>query len=150
MRYVDAMPDGSAVELDYAFPAEWAKVNPDGTLTSINASFLHFVSPLGAPMQFAVAARLRFTGACTDCDLRIELRAPDGSTMTFKDHIEAANAPTYGDPPRRHVLTVLNTGFIIQAYGMVNIKIFLNDSLVRTLMFDISTPPTQAEHQATR
>ncbi|GAB3624186.1 hypothetical protein GCM10027418_22700 [Mariniluteicoccus endophyticus] len=136
------MNEQPAVELDYAFPAQWARVNADGSLTAIDASFLKIACPIGQPAAFAVAARLRFKGGMPECELRIEMRPPaDGATLSFVAQVSAEAAPVYGDG-RRHVLLALNSALFVQQYGHVEIEIYLNDRSVRKLMFEIVEPTT--------
>lgn len=138
------MTEPAAVELDYAFPAQWARVNADGTLTAVDASFLRVTAPLGMPMSFAVAARLRFRGGLTACDFRVEVRPPQGAALTFDGRIDATGAPQYGEEQRRHMLVALNSGMVVQEYGAVTIELFLDDRSVRTLMFEVvPLPDTQ-------
>ncbi len=131
------MTEPASVELDYAFPAQWARVNADGTLTAVDASFLRVASPLGAPMSFAVAARLRFRGGLQECGFRLDVVSPSGDSLAFDGRIDASGAQPYGEEGRRHMLVALNSSLVVQQYGMVKIDLSLDGAIVRTLMFEV-------------
>lgn len=133
------MNEAPAVELDYAFAAQWARVNADGTLTAIDASFLKAAVPKGTPMAFAIAARVRFVGGLTACDIRIDMRTPTGTTISYTGSVDASEAPVYGDD-RRHMLLALNSSLLVEEYGQVKIDVFLDERQVRTLMFELVDP----------
>lgn len=131
------MSENPAVELDYAFLAQWARANDDGTLTAIDASFLRITAPIGAPAQFAVATRLRFKGGLTECALQIDVEAPGTPHLTFGAQIDAGSAPAYGPDNRRHVIAVLNTGLQVQNHGTVTVRLSLDERPARTLLFEL-------------
>lgn len=76
--------------------ARWAQVNAVGTLTVIGASFLRATAPLGAPMSFAVAARLRFSGGLAECGLRVVVTPLGGSSVSYDSRIDASAAQSTG------------------------------------------------------
>lgn len=139
------MSEEPAAELDYAFPAHWARVNTDGTLTAIDASFLKVAAPKGTQVGFAVAARVRFKGGLTHCDVKIDLKTPSGVTLSYVAGLDASAAPVYGND-RRHMLLALNSSLLIEEYGDVQIDIYLDDQHARNLQFEIVEPAEPRSH----
>lgn len=131
-------------EIDYAYLAAWARVNGDGTLTAVDASFLKAAAPLGSAVGFAVAARVRFTGGHTVATVKIAVRPPGQQpSMEYVASLDATGAEEYADG-RRHMLLALNTAVAVPEYGNVTVDIYLDDDLCRTLVFEAIAPPSAA------
>lgn len=127
------------VELDYAFLAQWARVNADGTLTAIDASFLRVGIRIGGVFPVAVAGRVRFLEPPYEADLTVEMKIGN-VTLDYSAHIFAAEESAYGDG-RRHSLFALTTQVPITSYGEQTITVKLNGGeQVRTLIFTAVDP----------
>lgn len=134
----------SGVVLDYAYLATWARVNTDGTLTAIDASFLKTAAPLGSVVGFAVAARVRFTGGRTQASVKIAVKPPGQQPAAgYLASLDATDAVEYADG-RRHMLLALNTAVAVPEYGKVSVEIYLEDQLCRTLVFEVIAPEAHA------
>ncbi len=125
-------------ELDYAFLAQWARVNGDGTLTAVDASFLRVTAQPGALFPMAVAGRVRFLGEPYSSDLVIELQGPDLSVQVSAT-ITADEGSSYGDG-RRHALFALTTQVPIVGPGEYRVSVSLDGQPARVLIFTVVTP----------
>jgi hypothetical protein len=132
-------------DLDYAFLASWAGLQPDGTMTAVGMSFLR-VSRQDTPMTLAVAGRVRLYDDASETQLTIRLVSPAGITVEVSNALKAAAGPDtqYGDN-RRQVLFVLNTHAPIDHLGSYTVTIALDGVKVRELIFEVVKPP---DHQA--
>ncbi|MFT4227954.1 DUF6941 family protein [Micropruina sp.] len=126
------------VELDYAYLAQFARVDPDGTLTALNASFLRLIADPGAGVPLAVAGRIRFMSEPYEADLTVAFRSPSGGRLDFVTHVRAEEPTTYADT-RRHVLFALNTT-VVSEQGEYVVEISIDNVTVRTLIVTISHP----------
>jgi len=123
------------VELDYAYLARWARVNPDGTLTAIDASFVATSAP-GGVLQLAVAGRVRFKGAPYQCKADVAI-AIGALTVSLGVDLSAVDAPSYtGD--RRHVLFALTTQIPVPEPGDCHVTISLDGELARELVCTVT------------
>lgn len=133
------MPDGdneSLPDLDYAFLAEYAKVEAQGTLTVVGASFTRLRVPtLPAAIPLAVAGRLRVATGETPVQLRVVFSGPSDASprIDVETEIPAEGAEPYDG--RLGLLFAIGTNWPIQEYGIFSIEISLDGSLVRTLKF---------------
>ncbi len=90
-------------ELDYAFLAQFAKVNGDGTLTALEASFLRMTVAEGSGVvPVAVAGRIRFPGEPYSAHLEVHFLSPGGNVVQYGLLAQADKPSEYGDG-RRHV-----------------------------------------------
>lgn len=127
------------VELDYAFLAQWARVNADGTLTAVDASFLRVFIRKGGMLPLAIAGRVRFLEPPYEADLTVELKVGNVS-LDYSGHITASEASAYGKG-RRHSLFALTTQVPINEYGEHIITVKLNGGeQARTLIFTAVGP----------
>lgn len=129
-----------SAELDYAFLAQWARVNRDGTLTAVDASFLRASAPAGTLFPVAVAGRVRFPSAPYSAELVIELEGPDLS-VGYSATVTADEGSSYGDG-RRHSLFALTTQVPIVGPGEYRVTVSLDGSPVRVLIFTAVPPET--------
>ncbi len=126
-----------SVELDYAFLAQWARVNGDGTLTAVDASFLRVSGLPGSLFPMAIAGRVRFLGEPYSADLLIELEGP-GASVAFSATVTADETSSYGDG-RRHSLFALTTQVPIIEPGEYRVTISLDGKRARVLIFTVAT-----------
>lgn len=120
-------------ELDYAFLAEWAKVDA-GTLTAINASFLHVEAPMGGELSFTIAGRIRFTGE--PYEALLEAAVDVGLQLRYSMTVAGPEASRYGDG-RRHALFALQLTVPVLRLGDGVVRLALDGEPCRTLMFDV-------------
>lgn len=136
-----------AVELDYAFLAHWARVNADGTLTAVDASFLRVAVPPETLLPLAIAGRVRFIDEPYSAELVIEFQGA-GINMAYSATIKADEGSSYGDR-RRHALFALTTQIPVVGPGEYSVNVSLDGKLVRELIFttvDPVVPVDPVEH----
>jgi len=124
-----------AAELDYAYLARWARVNADGTLTAIDASFVSTPAP-GGVLQLAVAGRVRFTGAPYQAKADVTI-AIGALTVSLSMDLSAVDAPSYADG-RRHVLFALTTQIPVPEPGDCHVTVSLDGVLARKLVCSVT------------
>lgn len=132
-----------SADLDYAFLASWAGLQPDGTMTAVGMSFLR-VTRQDSPMTLAVAGRVRLYGDVPETQLTIRLESPVGVTVEVSNALKAAAGrdAQYGDD-RRQVLFVLNTHAPVDVLGSYRVKIALDGTEARELIFEVVNSPDQ-------
>jgi hypothetical protein len=128
-------------ELDYAFLADYAKVERSGTLTAIGASFTHVAATtLPTTHLMAVAGRVRSSIDAGTVGLTITITPPDTDRFTVTFGVELGPAPDarpYGEG-RVGLLFAITTGVPLQSEGVYKVGLELEGSLARTLMFEVS------------
>jgi len=129
--------------LDYAFLADFAKVEPNGTLTTVGASFT-FVTAVALPTthQMAVAGRAR-GGIDEDAiPLRIEIVGPDEAFQLGAEGLllKGPHARPYGGGLIGHVFA-LNVQIPLSTEGLYVVNVRVGDEAPRRLAFDVVTPP---------
>lgn len=126
--------------LDYAFLAEYAKVEANGTLTSIGASFTR-ISAVSTPVgQFmSVAGRVRVAEAALSCPLAITFIGAGGSPEV---KVETTVSPGTSVPYRGRVgvLFAVNTVVPIVEHGLHHVTITLDGQEVRQLSYEVERP----------
>ena len=126
-------------ELDYAFLAEWARVNLHGTLDAIDASFLRVHAPLGGPVALAVAGRIRFLDEPYSVDIAVEIDLGE-LVLNYAGVVVGQEATAYGDG-RRHGLFALSVTIPALEYRDVAVRVLLDGELQRTLVFALAELP---------
>lgn len=128
-------------ELDYAYLAEYAKVD-GGKLTVVDASFTHVTgTTLPGVFSFAVAGRVRVPAGFREIVLNFEFANPNRQTVLKFD------APLSADPAERPYkdrvgrLFALNLGLPIAEPGLCVVTIGIDDQEVRTLAFEVEPAP---------
>lgn len=125
--------------LDYAFLADYARVETNGTLTSIGASFTHVTAQsLPTSHRIAVAGRVRAPLDERDIQLGIDLVGPNDSWVL---RTEAVLNPTedsrpYGDEGLIGHLFALDVQIPLPEEGLYRVNLVLNGEPVRMLAFD--------------
>lgn len=127
-------------ELDYAFLADFAKVEPNGTLTAVGASWTHLVSPeLPAAHRMAVAGRIRAEIDEGAVGLRIDVHGPDG---VFKLAAGSELVPGVASRPYGAglvgLLFALDLQIPLPIAGMYTIYIEINGEQARRLAFEVT------------
>lgn len=126
--------------LDYAFLADYAKVEGNGTLTSVGASFTRISAttvPVGQLMS--VAGRVRVAEAAPPCPLSIIFAGPGGSPeITVEMTVSPESAVPYQG--RVGVLFAVNTVVPIMVYGLHNVMVALDGQEVRRLSYEVVHP----------
>lgn len=127
--------------LDYAFLADFAKVEPNGTLTSVGASFTYVkAQQLPARHQLAVAGRVRAHIDESDIPLRIRATGPDETFTMGTDGLltSGPNLMPYGSGWVGH-LFALNIELPLPALGLYTVTVQVGDGEPRRLAFDVVT-----------
>lgn len=124
-------------ELDYAFVAEYAKVEQGGSLTSVGASYTHLTVP-SLPVQhlLCVAGRIR-AGVDELPEIGVEIQSPGGN---FKLGINMVTTDVSGYRPydgKIGLLFAANTFIPILVAGLYEVHIAVDGSLARRLAFDV-------------
>lgn len=140
-----AAADGQATmvaamaELDYAFLADFAKVEPNGTLTTVGASFTFVTTrQLPAAHRMAVAGRVRGLVGEEPIPFRIEIVGPDGSFRIGAES-ELTPGPTarpYGEGFLGH-LFALDLAIPLPQVGLYVVNVSVSGEHARTLAFDV-------------
>ena len=132
--------------LDYAFVADFAKVEPNGTLTAIGASWTFVqANTLPSVHRMAVAGRIRGKVGEVPIAIRVDVWGPDD---TFRLAAEAQLGPStkarpYGDGFVGH-LFALDLQIPLPAVGLYVIYIDLDGERARRLAFDVVKAPEDA------
>lgn len=129
-------------ELDYAFVADYARVEPGGKLTAVGASWTHVIVPAFPTNHLmAVAGRVRADENDPPCQLAVSLAAPNDSfklTYNVELHRDLSVRPYAG---RIGHLFAIMTGLPLLSEGLYEILIELDGAHARRLAFEVSLPP---------
>ncbi|MBB6571699.1 hypothetical protein HPO96_29260 [Kribbella sandramycini] len=127
-------------ELDYAFVADYAKVERSGTLTVVGASYTQVtVSRLPAAHLMSIAGRVRSRVDAGPVSLTVTIKPPltDQFVVVFTmDLTPEPDARPYGDG-RLGLLFAITTGLPLDHEGVYTIDLELEGSHARTLMFEV-------------
>lgn len=132
------------IELDYAFLADYARVESNGTLTVIGASWTFIVaSQVPAVHRMAIAGRIRSTPEAEPVPLRIEVVAPEGKyRMALNAELTRAPAARpYGAAGRVGHLFAVDMDLPLPVYGLYEVHIHVADRHARRLAFDVVEGP---------
>ena len=126
-------------ELDYAFLADFARVDPNGTLTAIGASwtFVHAVL-LPSVHRMAVAGRIRAKKEAGPVVIRVAIHGP-GDAFTLAADSEIAASPAtrpYGSGLVGH-LFAWNLEVPLPNEGVYSIYIDVDGERARRLAFEV-------------
>jgi hypothetical protein len=127
----------SVAELDYAFIAEYAKVEPGGKLTTVGASYTHLiVSAVPAQHLLAVAGRIRAAENELP-DVTVSIVSPGGR---FKISLELSMSDASGIRPydgKIGILFAANTLVPLLEPGLYEVFIAVDGQEARRLAFDV-------------
>lgn len=128
-------------ELDYAFLAEYARVDPAGTLTAVGASFTHVVARIPTTQLVSVAGRVRTHMDAPSAPLEIQWTVPGGAyVLTLNlELIVGATARPYGEG-RVGLLFAATSVIPLVAEGLYSAVVKLEGDEVRRLAFEVSLP----------
>ncbi|WP_435744859.1 DUF6941 family protein [Nocardioides sp. SYSU DS0663] len=86
-------------EIDYAFLADFAKVEPTGTLTVVGASYMFVNAPqLPTAHRLAIAGRIRARADDGTVPIRITIAGPEGTfEIATEGELDSSTAEPYGD-----------------------------------------------------
>ncbi|HCB06110.1 MAG TPA: hypothetical protein PLZ93_09675 [Nocardioides sp.] len=131
-------------ELDYAFIADFAKVEPNGTLTAVGASWT-FLNAREFPSahRMAVAGRVRGSVDEEPVTLRIDVRGPNDTFRLATDSqlSPQVSARPYGDG-RVGLLFALDLQVPLTSVGLYEIYISVNGVEARRLAFEAAVAET--------
>lgn len=126
-------------DLDYAFLADFAKVEANGTLTSVGASFTFLeAAQLPAAHRLSVAGRVRALVGETP-DLRVDVRGPDDLFRLGVNGplTHSVNARPYAEG-RIGILFALDLQVPLPAAGLYSVGIEVDGTEVRRLAFEVA------------
>lgn len=126
-------------ELDYAFLADYARVESNGTLTAVGASWTHLrPARLPGSHHFYVAGRIRTRLQEPPTDLRIALIGPlEAYRLETSLPLQAdPNATPYGEGWLGHVFA-FEVGAPLTAAGMYVVELSIEGETVRRLKFEV-------------
>lgn len=131
-------------ELDYAFLAEYAQVDPTGKLTAVGASFTR-VTPAGMPAAqlFFVAGRVRAREDEGPVALHVEITAPDKQLTIGLDSQLTAGPAVMPYDGKVGLLFAIGTVLPLNRPGLYWVTVSLDGEEVRRLAFDVvpTSPP---------
>ncbi len=133
-------------ELDYAFVADFARVEPNGTLTSIGASWTFLeAKELPAVHRMAVAGRIRARVEEGEIGVRIDVRGPNDLFNIAATGMVGGRtgARPYGDGLVGH-LFALDLQIPLPTEGTYIINVELDGEQVRRLAFEVTRAPEDA------
>lgn len=126
-------------ELDYAFVADYARVEPNGTLTAIGASWTHlWVSEMPTVHRLSVAGRVRATAAESSVPMRIEVLGPDGEVVVGTDfELQVGEGVTPYRDNRIGLLFAIEAVLPILDVGRFQVRVLVTGECVRDLYFEV-------------
>lgn len=128
--------------LDYAFLAEFARVDANGTLTAVGASFTHTIAaalPMGH--LISVGGRVRMAENGPSFPLAISFKGPEPSgEITLELLIAHEQERPYAG--RVGVLFTATTIVPLMSEGLHEVTIRIDSREVRRLAFSVSLAPT--------
>lgn len=125
-------------ELDYAFVADFARVEPNGTLTAISASWTNLtVRSFPVGRRLAIAGRIRGRVDEQPIPVRVMMSRPDGKVIfTFDFTVSPGeSAQPYGEGLIGHLFAI-DTMMPLTGPGVHSIEVFVDEGLARTLKFE--------------
>lgn len=130
-------------ELDYAFLAQWAGVQNDGTLTAVGMSFVRVTAPApGQVFAFCVAGRIRGPHD-DDAELEIAIEAPAGQLVRVSGALRLTGEGRYS-PGRAHSLFAVNTQVPLVEAGLYTVTVTVGGQVGRVLKFEVGFTDTDA------
>lgn len=132
--------------LDYAFLADYAKVDANGTLTAVGASWTNLQTPsLPTQHRMSIAGRVRAKLAEGPVDLRIQIQGPEDVFHLGMDaQLEAGpDARPYGDGNIGHLFAV-DMQVPLPKAGLYTVTLSVDGKPVRDLKFDVEQAPAQS------
>lgn len=132
-------------ELDYAFLADFARVDPNGTLTAVGASWTQVLTPtVPSTHRMAVAGRVRSRLGAAAVPFTLEVQGPGESfRMQINGELRSDNhAFPYGDG-KIGIIFALNLDVPLPTAGLYQVYLSLDEVRVRRLAFDVfvGAPP---------
>ncbi|MBT9293648.1 hypothetical protein KKP62_01540 [Rhodococcus sp. GOMB7] len=124
-------------ELDYAFVAEFAKVD-EGKLTVVGASYLEVRVPhFPYHHVVAVAGRIRSNRDAEPFPFKVSFNAPGTEAeLVIEGTIDPAGSPQlYGD--KAGILFSVTNTVLLTGPGLCEIFIYIDGEQVRRLAFDV-------------
>ncbi len=137
-------------ELDYAYLAEYARVDPGGSLTSVGGSYTHVgVGAVPAQHLLGVAGRIRTTTDSPGVTLRIVMRdEAKKMSLSLETQLQPEeNARVYAGN-KVGILFAINTVMPIVGLGSYEVVVELDDVPVRHLYFTVehAQPAGREDH----
>lgn len=127
-------------ELDYAFVAEFAKVE-NGKLTAVGASFIDVRPPtLGTPYFFSVAGRIRAPEDTEDIGLTIRINPPGNAMNVVLDGVIKPGPDSVRYDGKVGVLFSASASIMLVADGLCEIFIDVDQVQRRRLAFRVIAP----------
>jgi len=124
-------------ELDYAYLAEYVRVDPGGSLTSVGASYTHVGVPM-VPTQHlvGVAGRIRTTVDVPSVVLKVTIRDhAERMSLSFQTVLKPAATSRVYAGDKIGILFAMNTLIPIIGYGSYEVVLELDNDEVRRLYF---------------
>lgn len=129
-------------ELDYAFLAQWAGVQSDGTLTSVGMSFTKVqVHELGGMFSFALACRFRGHTDDPDIPLEVSVSSPMGERLRFDTRLPMPHENAYTDEGRTHALFAAQMQIPLTEEGLHRVVVERGGEAERELFFSVVLAP---------
>lgn len=127
-------------EIDYAFLADFAKVEANGSLTVVGASWTHLTARiLPAAHRMAVAGRIKARADEDPIQLSVTVSGPEGTfQITTQGELTARpDSVTYGDGWVGH-LFALDLQIPLPAPGLYTVNVEVAGGGDRRLAFEVS------------
>lgn len=133
-------PNTEAPDLDYAFLAEFSKVEPNGMLTAVGASYTQLNVPrLPVGHALYVAGRFRAKVGAPPLHLAVSFKGPrsDSPSLEMGGDLVTEGARPYGQG-RVGLLFSIGTQVPLLSEGLYTVDIELEGKHVRRLAFDVT------------
>lgn len=140
LRSMQDLPAPELPSLDYAFLADFATVNPQGTLTAVGASFTYMQThgeTLPLARQIAIAGRLRIAEGTPPVEVTFTFKGPGEEAPELKIDMVATHGEERPYEGRVGILFAVNTPVPIMSAGLHRIWISIDGEVVRMLAFTV-------------
>lgn len=125
------------IELDYAYLADFAKVEA-GKLTAVGASYTHMrVSALPAPHLVCLGGRVRLSEDVPGVQVGISVEAPDKAWRIETGGDLMADEGTIPYEGRKGLLFAVQIQVVLSTLGLYAVELKLDGELARTLKFEV-------------
>lgn len=130
--------------LDYAFLADYARVQPDGTLTAVGASYTEVhVARLPTPHEVTLAGRVRAAEGSDHVPVAVTFRGPDQRTAHLRIEGQLGTAGARAYQGRIGLLFSLKLGVGLMSEGLHWVTLEIEGRTVRELAFEVTAEQTE-------
>lgn len=131
-------------ELDYAFLAEYASIDPSGRLNALGASYTHVAVPqLPGQHLLSVAGRIRAEAGAEPTPFELTIKAPGEAYVMHLEGEVSENERSRPYDGKVGLLFVFNSMIPLPMEGLYEVLINVDGRLARRLAFDVAVGAQQ-------